>query len=259
MGDKQLQKLKAAGVIGQSRAVRILAAPAGKDVSLEPNQLLVHLQRHGQGFHNLVSDYIKQHGVVLNSQGGERAVDHPYRLEEMVDPPLTDKGREQCKAQQPTAAALRPQAVLVSPLCRAIQTALFTFSHVSGKVPFVTVEELRETIGQNTCDKRRARSDLECEYGHLVDLSRLQDDKDVQWTPDHRESPQELVDRIYMFMLELRSQANKEVAVVGHSGWLLAMLSAVCDCSAHPHLATWFETCEIRSVVLTYEDEKQVS
>ena len=32
------------------------------------------------------------------------------------------------------------------------------------------------------------------------------------------------------------------------------MLAAVCDCGAHQGLTTWFETCEIRSVVLTFDD-----
>ena len=52
----------------------------------------------------------------------------------------------------------------------------------------------------------------------------------------------------------LARQEHAELALVGHSGWLLAMLAAVCDCGAHQELTTWFETCEIRSVVLTFDD-----
>ena len=40
--------------------------------------------------------------------------------------------------------------------------------------------------------------------------------------------------------------------LVGHSGWIFAMLRAVCDCSSAPEAAEWFETGEIRSLVLTW-------
>eukprot|EP00966_Prymnesium_polylepis_P184089 4266550-Prymnesium_polylepis.1 len=93
---------------------------------LQPNQRLLHLQRHGQGFHNLSSELLRNLGVDPKNAGAN----HPYKLPEMVDPPLTDKGRAQCKARQETAAALTPPLVMVSPLCRAIQTALTTFQHL---------------------------------------------------------------------------------------------------------------------------------
>ena len=129
-GCKHLEKLKAAGVIGMRRAVRISAAPADGTPALQENQRLVHLQRHGQGFHNLTSEYLRNLGVELAASSGERSVQHPYKLPEMVDPPLTDKGREQCKARRETVSELNPPVVFVSPLCRAVQTALITFNHL---------------------------------------------------------------------------------------------------------------------------------
>lgn len=127
-GSKHLEKLKAAGVIGITRACRIFATEATASDKGDDHQIIVHLQRHGQGFHNLVSDCLKN---VSNSPPEDERTDlHPYRLPEMVDPPLTDKGREQCKSSRAKAAALKPEVVLVSPLCRAIQTAAITFCHL---------------------------------------------------------------------------------------------------------------------------------
>uniref|UniRef100_A0A7S3AIK3 Uncharacterized protein n=1 Tax=Haptolina ericina TaxID=156174 RepID=A0A7S3AIK3_9EUKA len=254
--NKHLAKLQAAGVIGLLRAVRISVSPRDPSTPLQSNQCVVHLQRHGQALHNLMADNLKALGVSLEDEKGKKSRNHPYTLPEMVDPPLTHKGRQQCKGQRGRAASIRPELVFVSPLCRAVQTALLTFPHLRGSVPFIAVEEARETLGVNTCDKRRSTSDIEAEYGHAVDFSRMQTEEDEEWRPDHRESSHELVDRIYCFLIELRELEQNEVLLVTHSGWLLAMLAAVCDCTAHPHLAEWFETCEIRTVVLSYQDTR---
>lgn len=110
----------------------MIVTPAESRQQLQSNQLLLHLQRHGQGFHNLMAEHVRSPMGDLAEEGNERPALHPYKLPEMVDPPLTDKGRHQCKARQSLAASMTPQIIITSPLCRAMQTALITFhSHVS--------------------------------------------------------------------------------------------------------------------------------
>ena len=124
--------------------VRVLDQPpsgaAGGDVKL------VHWIRHGQGFHNLLSDLYKEHGI----QG------KPYLRPELHDPPLTAVGREQAVALRSTTQSLSPSLVVVSPLARATKTALLAFDHLVGRVPFLAHESCREISGVNACDGRRS-------------------------------------------------------------------------------------------------------
>jgi hypothetical protein len=138
--NKHLAKLQAAGVIGLLRAVRISVSPRDPSTPLQSNQCVVHLQRHGQALHNLMADNLKALGVSLEDEkgacsfrgdpsskwpnqfalhAGKKSRNHPYTLPEMVDPPLTHKGRQQCKGQRGRAASIRR---VVTP-CRA---ALFS-------------------------------------------------------------------------------------------------------------------------------------
>merc|ERR1712226_1752681 len=59
---------------------------------------IVHFVRHGQGFHNLLAD-------IYTAQGKEWTQfkiedDNPYVRDELLDAPLTDKGRKQAQALQ---------------------------------------------------------------------------------------------------------------------------------------------------------------
>ena len=52
---------------------------------------------HGQGYHNLLADKYKEFSIPDGN--------NPYALPEIVDPPLTEKGRQQCKAQRMGSSA----------------------------------------------------------------------------------------------------------------------------------------------------------
>ena len=70
-GGKHLAKLQAAGMIHLRRATRIVASPGNSESKLLSNQKLVHLQRHGQAFHNLMADNMRENGVKLETDKGE--------------------------------------------------------------------------------------------------------------------------------------------------------------------------------------------
>ena len=106
-----------------------VAAVGPAAIVLGPNQKLVHLVRHAQGFHN-VSD-LKIHL-------------RPH------DARLTPAGEEQCAALCAATAALRPALVVSSPLTRTLQTATLCFGpqlaalEASG-APLTALEDVRET------------------------------------------------------------------------------------------------------------------
>lgn len=258
---QHLAHLREAGVIGLSRPVTIRGTLAPQNVVLEPNQKLVHFQRHAQGFHNLMGDLYRDLGKSFDSTGKD-TTGSPYVLPEVMDPPLTAVGRDQCKAARSVARQKKPQVVVCSPMYRCLQTALLTFDHLlepAAAVPFVAVEEARETFGAHTCDARRPLSEIVKEYGHVIDFSAMTMEED-EWSylPSGdlrpRETVQAEVERIYKMLLWLRSRPEAEIALVSHSSYLFTMLNAVIDLGDQEDAALWFDTCEIRSMLITFVD-----
>eukprot|EP00658_Telonema_sp_P-2_P001086 TRINITY_DN10407_c0_g1_i1.p1 TRINITY_DN10407_c0_g1~~TRINITY_DN10407_c0_g1_i1.p1 ORF type:complete len:183 (+),score=39.70 TRINITY_DN10407_c0_g1_i1:199-747(+) len=176
----------------------------------------------------------------------------------MMDPPLTSLGRDQARQQQSVARELHPTKIFVSPLCRAIQTALLTYTHLVRADPgmsLVAVEAAREQCGVHTCDRRRPITEASADFPQ-VDFSLIQDDEDELWLSlDARESASQEAERIYEFLCLVRDSGEKEVAVTTHSAWLFTMLNGVVDCQEHAdHLAGFFNTGEIRSMVLSFQE-----
>ena len=98
-------------------------------IVLGPNQKLVHLVRHAQGFHNVseLKIHLRPH-----------------------DARLTPAGEEQCAALCAATAALRPALVVASPLTRTLQTATLCFGpqlaalEASDGAPLPALEDVRE-------------------------------------------------------------------------------------------------------------------
>ena len=273
------------------RSIRFVAVPWNPASGARPgtDQMIVHFIRHGQGFHNAAAARAKEMGGTFPSGNasadavmtlGGAVYTTPYMREEMVDPPLTQSGRDQARALQPRTALLAPLFVAVSPLSRAALTGLLAFAHavdrsasrarsiysrspdLSGAVPFVAHELLRERIGVHTCDKRRTRSESEFDFPY-VDFS-LISELDTQWTPAKRETDEEISSRGYALLCWLHDATRrfscdaggaerKEVAVATHSSWLLSLFTTVLeiDRREHPGLTEWFATGEMRSVMVT--------
>ena len=211
----------------------------------------VHFVRHGQGFHNLMADLAKQDGRTW--ENCTNTPENPYVMPEITDAPLTNKGREQAAILQPTIQALeatkKPQLVVLSPNCRALQTGVIAFQELIGKIPFLAHEMVREETGVHVCDKRRPTSQQAREFP-MVDFSLLTEEEDVLFEKDRRETKAELVNRIYKFFEWLESRDESVVGVSSHSAWLLTVFNANLD--AEESLKGWFQTGEMRSVVLEF-------
>ena len=232
---------------------------SSQSISKEESVKIVHFVRHGQGFHNLLAD-------IYSSQGKEwtqfkRDENNPYVRAELLDAPLTDKGRKQAQALQPqvesfgintndnTNEVQSLELVVLSPHCRALQTGLIAFQSYLNKVPFLAHEMAREEIGVHLCDQRRPISSQKLEFP-LVNFDLIESDEDSLFRHDRRENKEEIGERIYSFLEWLETRNEKHIGVTSHSGWLFTMFNGVLDCDEN--LKTWFQTGELRSVKLVF-------
>lgn len=219
--------------------------------TLQDNVKVVHFVRHGQGFHNLMADMYKTRGIEWEQYTHTK--ENPYILPELLDAPLTEKGRRQAYVLQPVVQEFNDQVELVvlSPNCRALQTGVIVFSHLikDKNVSFVAHEMVREENGVHVCDKRRAKSLQEAEFP-MVDFSLLESEEDAIFRNDRRETKLELGSRIYSFFEWLSTRPEKHVAISSHSGWLFTIFNGFCECDES--LKPWFQTGELRSVKLEF-------
>jgi broad specificity phosphatase PhoE len=197
---------------------------------------VVHFVRHGQGLHNKLHDEV-----------GKSAYADPR----VLDARLTDLGKKQAKTIQSRAKEIDPDLIIVSPLSRAIATAVIGFKPAT--CPFVCHELCREMIGKNICDKRRKISEVKKDFPE-VDYCNIDSNDDSLFTPE-RETISACVARGYEFMNWLRQRKEKNIAVVCHSSFLLALFNGVLECK-NADLATWFEVAECRSVRLVFSRAK---
>mmetsp|Transcript_108055 Transcript_108055/g.220601 ORF Transcript_108055/g.220601 Transcript_108055/m.220601 type:complete len:278 (-) Transcript_108055:3114-3947(-) len=224
-------------------------APSVDDTT--KNVKVAHFLRHGQGFHNLMADLFTEAGKTWVNVTNTK--ENPYVMPEITDSPLTSKGREQAALVQKDVAALgedqKPELVVLSPNCRALQTGVIAFQELVGKVPFLAHETVREETGVHTCDKRRPTSQQAREFP-MVDFSLMTEEEDTIFQTDKRETKAELTDRIYNFFEWLETRDERIVAVASHSCWLLCVFNA--NVQAKDGLKGWFQTGELRSVVLEF-------
>lgn len=259
------ETLRAAGAMDIKRPIRIRAEKVGeaKSTSEEDTQTLIttkiiHFQRHGQGYHNLFGDITREFGKEIEIDDPDPSK-NPFVRPEIRDSPLTHFGRTEAMNRQSEVKSrkLSPQVVIVSPLHRAIQTALITFEscHKDG-IPFVAHEGCREQLGLLTCNKALPLSQTKVDFP-TVDFDLISHgEEDSLWSPEEREHPVPEANRVYKFLTEfLMHRKEEEIAVVCHSAWLFSMCNAVVDCDGDETLESWFGTSEIRSVKISFHED----
>mmetsp|Transcript_75545 Transcript_75545/g.179480 ORF Transcript_75545/g.179480 Transcript_75545/m.179480 type:complete len:278 (-) Transcript_75545:116-949(-) len=261
-GDQHREELKKHGLLDLKRAVIVKVCPHEPGQEVPPGSKVLHTIRHGQGFHNLLADIYREAGKEVDCMGA--GGESPYKRPEIFDAPLTAIGIRQAQALQPAAVKLEGvELVVVSPLCRAVQTANVAFEHLlppledlqsPPKVPFLAHPQCTEMGGVNLCDKRRPLKVIRRDFPH-VDFSLFQDEEDPRWSDDKREDPKLVSDRCFDFCLWLKERPEKEVVVATHSAWLFTLFNTVFECSS-PDLTDWFLTGEMRSVQVTFSDRE---
>lgn len=227
-----------------------------------PNEIvtkIIHFQRHGQGYHNLLGDVIRATGRDINIDDPNPET-NPFVKDEIQDSPLTFQGREEAKARRIQASMLSPELIIASPLQRALQTAVLSFAdhihpNTSRPIPFIAHEGCREQLGFLTCNKALPLSQTKADFPQ-VDFSFVShDDDDPLWNKyTTREKPLDEANRAYEFLTNfVMSREETEIAIVCHSAWLFSVCNAVIDCGGDDSLESWFGTGEIRSLRVTFQ------
>ncbi|OAL01035.1 hypothetical protein IQ06DRAFT_293176 [Phaeosphaeriaceae sp. SRC1lsM3a] len=185
----------------------------------------VHFIRHAEGYHNSEEN------------------------ENIPDPDLTPKGREQCAQLSKTFPYFdRIDLVCASPIRRAIQTASISMEpHLRGG----EIKILALPLAQEATDKpANTPSDitrLQKEYGDIVDFHRCLDvytdfnTKQGRWSP----ADKSLKTRALELRKFLRDREEQEIVVVSH-GDFLHYVSGDVDEEGNQQKGWWTNT-ELRS------------
>jgi len=173
------------------------------------------------------------------------------------------------------------QLVVVSPLTRALETAVAAFGgdcpaapgapllmraqealpeqlrvarpgvSALGAPPFVACELCREHLGVHPCDRRRALSYYRAAYP-AVDWSLIEHEEDTLWDAEVRETDEELALRAKAFLRWLLARPEQHIAVVTHSSWLSIMFlnfTGACSAPAGESMKRWFQNAEVRAPI----------
>ena len=162
--------------------------------------------------------YLIRHGHSLHNELFNKIGLQAFRIPATIDSPLTNEGHLQSIELGNTWPKKREiELVLVSPLTRTLDTAMNIFGDTD--IPMISEEVLREyPIGEDTCNKRSSLTLLKNKYPR-VDFN-LISDKDTLWSPDYRESIDELEQRLDEMVKYLQNRKEKKIAIVGHSSFL---------------------------------------
>ena len=287
----QRQKLKDLGALDIQRPIRIIGEPiirlerddddddddkkggeaASSTTSTRSNTKIIHFQRHGQGFHNLICDIWREKGLPIDFDSSDPDL-NPVIRQEFLDPPLTETGRQQCMDKREQCSLLNPELVIVSPLARCIETAKLSFQdHIpednnananadaDANIPWVSHEGCREELGLLVGNKRRPLSSIKRDHP-FIDFSPIEHDEDVLWDEygtTRRETLLEKSKRIYEFLVDfVQEREEKEIAIVCHSAYLFTLLNAVMDIEEED-LRYWFLTSEVRSMRVRFEKREK--
>eukprot|EP01052_Picozoa_sp_SAG31_P001282 SAG31_NODE_43_length_31224_cov_10.112578_9_plen_335_part_00 len=207
----------------------------------------VHFIRHGQAKHNAAS---LLPGAICDCRqpGGSKGA-CPYNQDAVLDAALTEAGTQQAAALQAMTEKVGVELIVVSPLRRAVQTALLAFHHPDGfRCSMVAVEACREKSGMHLCDRRRPTLHIMKEFRRL-DVSELSE-TDLLWTQE-RENAESVEDRCEQFLEWLQAREEESIAVVTHHHFLLALFLVILAPDA-PELREPFATGEMRSVCIDF-------
>lgn len=151
----------------------------------------------------------------------------------IFDAPLTTLGRQQAITARVQVAALGIERVIVSPMTRAIETAL----HIFDSVPRMEVDPRARELLSHSCDVGRSPLELaeafpQLSFGHISDGWWYQGVANGQGVAC--EPADVFVQRVSAFRDWLLTQQEQSLAVVGHGNLFKAMIGRMLDnCEVH--------------------------
>lgn len=203
------------------------------------NTKIIHFVRHAEGFHNVAG---KQDPVF------------GYLREDMVDAKLTELGIKQCQqlSERSLKAVKNAELLVASPLNRTLQTALYSFRHLLGKIPWVVVDEVREQTGLHPCDRRESITTKKAAFPQF-DFSNVINDEDPLYDLyTLREPHHKVAERAKKFLSWLKEREENEIIVVAHAGYLYLIMRDVFKFTDEESLEE-FHNCELRTFVVHFD------
>lgn len=191
----------------------------------------VHMVRHGEGYHNLLTD-------LFNAAQAKR----PSQVPEMRDPPLTERGREQARALR--GIGTDAQLVVCSPMHRAIQTATIGFPALRHKATWIVRPEVREKHHGGDWDACRD-TELSAEEFYWCDWSACPPSDPLPLA--EMEPDEDVRARGEAFLRWLSSRDESEVVVATHSAFLFNFLNLCVDCVGVTRNNPLYDPCELTS------------
>ena len=165
--------------------------------------------RHAEAMHN----------PDVDKYGKDILTDWKY-----FDAKLTEYGKEQRKNILKEKELLEEVDIIyVSPLSRTLETSEVLCNL---NKPIVALELVRERVGVRPCDKRSEISKQKVKFPH-VDFSLCEDDEDKLWKLDHRETEEELKQRIISFLEWVKTKPFKKIVIITHNGYILRLCNKV--------------------------------
>ncbi|KAF7190552.1 putative phosphatase SPAC5H10.03 [Pseudocercospora fuligena] len=194
---------------------------------------LLHVMRHGQGFHS----------AEINKDG------HLIR-----DPNLTDKGKEQCR--QTCRAFERYQQVellLASPMRRAIQTCQIAFAPCIERGMKVLALPHAEEVSEAPSDTGSDVQVLKEEFGDGVDFQFV---NDGWWKHEgeYATDPKAVNARAAKLRHWIKARPEKEIALVSH-GFFNHFLTGDVDDNGQ-QTTPWWNEAELRSYTFFEQDDE---
>ena len=161
--------------------------------------------------------YLIRHGHSLHNELYHKIGVEAFRIPLTIDSPLTNEGHIQSiELGHSWQKKYEIELILVSPLTRTLETCMNIFGDT--EIPIMSHEFLREyPIGEDTCNKRSSLIHLKNKFPKIE--FHLEQDQDTLWTPDYRETVDELEQRLNTMINYLHKRKEKNIAIVGHSSF----------------------------------------
>lgn len=162
--------------------------------------------------------YLIRHGYSLHNQLFDEIGPEVFEDERVYDSPLIFGGQMQSIELGNTwIKKYDIDLVLVSPLSRTLETCMNIFGDMD--VDIICLENLREyPIGQHTCNQRKSIDFLSNKYPKIK--FNIQENEDTLWTPNNRESIEELNERINDIKGFIQKRDEKNIAIIGHASFI---------------------------------------
>lgn len=190
--------------------------PSAPTLCARPGARVLHFFRHGESLHQVRNEDARRVGRQCRCFDGPVPTDCPYWSDDLIDAPLTDRGRAETANK---AASLDVDVVLASPMTRTLESALLAFPQ---RVPVIAMPELRPRVGPHRHSRRGLRSQLVARFP-TIDLSRITDEEDTAWQPvdEPRSALEARAERFLDFVF---THAPARIGIVTHFTSLLAMI-----------------------------------